>query len=67
MAGLKLGAVLGGNVGGTGSSPTSSAMYGSTSGPASPEAITGELLGLVLLEMLFLGVIRLKFSKHFGG
>ncbi|MDA8356972.1 MAG: hypothetical protein M0Z95_11960 [Actinomycetota bacterium] len=68
MAGLKLGAVLGGDVGGTGGSPTSNAMYGHLGATkASPEAISGELIGLVIVELLLLGFVRFKFAKHFGG
>ena len=64
MAGLKLGASLG-----IGDSPTGGAMYGSTGakGKAGPEVITGELLALVVIELLVLGVIRVQFSSHFGG
>lgn len=55
---------------GLGSSPTSSATaYESAAGSigAGAEVITGELLALVVLELLFLGVIRVGFKHHHGG
>jgi hypothetical protein len=53
---------------GSASDQTTSAMYpGTAAAKAGPEVITGELLALVIVELLVLGVIRFKFSKHFGG
>lgn len=54
---------------GVGQDPTTNAMYGSLGqkGKAGPDVITGELLALVVLELVLLGVIRFSFKHHFGG
>jgi hypothetical protein len=53
-------------------SPVTNTMYGPTGagpGAAMPgtHVITGELLALVVLELVLLGWIRLSFRHHFGG
>lgn len=51
-------------------SPVTQTMYGNGAGQgagAGTHAVTGELLALVVLELILLGWIRLSFRHHFGG
>lgn len=66
MPGAKASLGLGWMTGGTGASPTSSAMYGSGR-KASANTITGELVFLFLVELVIVGFIRFRFLDALGG
>jgi hypothetical protein len=66
-----LGGMAPGNMG-AGQNPTRQAMgypaFGAGNGNGAPaHVITGELLALVVLELIILGMIRVSFKHHFGG
>jgi len=51
---------------GTGAGLPWQTMYAGR-GTAPAHVITGELVALLVLELLLLGWIRLSFARHFGG
>lgn len=66
MPGFKVGAKVG--VGSDGASAGGFAYPVNSSGGKAPDdVITGELLALVVIELMLLGAIRISFKHHFGG
>lgn len=51
----------------TGSNPVRARASGLLGRSASTQSVTGELLGVVIVELLILAALRQKFRKHHGG